>query len=301
MLTRRPSPLALALVALLAALLGATAAAASASVDAYVGCSIEAGAKPAQECHEGARVGAFLTSSEKLEYDVCMTTPEGKSYCARNQRAAAQTTYVNPITTARLGAYEVVWTASADGSELARWSFTLTKGAGSLTPAGASAAFKALLAGEKPDAFFPAAEGKVCPRVYSSSAGRRSVCFAEFRTGKNWHLEGASATIEGGEIRFHYRTHASWKRKWKPCRLPRSVPGALLSNNGCGRGTINDDAYLVQVELLGNIRSGHPLRPLGWQFTFSEGFEPIGIFRGRRHGGSYAFTNAVGDSFRYTP
>jgi hypothetical protein len=298
---RAVTRLAASLLAAVALLCGAAAASASASVDAFVGCSTEATAKPAHVCRRGAEVGAFFTSTTGVHYDVCLTTPEGKTFCARDQQARANTKYVNQITTAHLGEYGVVWTASEGGEELASWSFRLEQGA-SLTPASASAGFKDLISEEEPGAVFPPAAGKPCPVVYRRGAGESSAtCFAEFRVGRTWHLDSAAAKIEGGELRFLYRRHTQWRRKWRRCPLHHGTPGKLVANNGCGKGTINDDAYLVEAELVSNIREGHPLRPLAWQFTFSEGFNGIGVYHGRHRGRSYVFTNRVGDSFRYTP
>ncbi len=276
-------------------------ATASASVEAYVGCSHDASAQPAHSCHKGASLGAFFRSSTDTEYDICLVMPApAKSVCAENQVAAANTLYLNPITLSALGDYSVVWKASEDGTELASWHFKLVA-ATALTPAAASAAFRALISRRSPRAVFPGKEGKVCPKVYKGSEGKISFCFAEYRIGRTWHLEGASASLEAGEIRFRRGSHGRWRRKWRRCRLPRRVPGKLFANNGCGKGTIENDAYFVEAELLGNIRSGHPLRPIGWQFTFSAGFGSIGIYHGRRKGSGYVFTNGVGDSFRYVP
>jgi hypothetical protein len=79
------------------------------------------------------------------------------------------------------------------------------------------------------------------------------------------------------------------------------VPGRLTSNNGCGRGTIEDDAYLIAVEFGPQFFGRHRAPTLGWQFTQSAGFNSIGAFRGHKSGSTFVFRNAVGDSFKYTP
>jgi hypothetical protein len=295
----RPASLGVLAITIFAAAGLCSAASASASVETYVGCASQASTQPAHVCHRGSRPGAFFRSSTDTEYDVCVTFPSKKKLCAEHQAAEAGTLYVNEITSGELGAYSVVWTASEGGEELGSWEFRMTGGATALTPATASAAFRALILEESPDAVFPRKEGKVCPGVYGG--GKVSFCYAEYRTGRTWHLDGASAQLENGAVRVKPGTHAQWRRRWRRCRLRHGTPGRLVSNNGCGRGTINDDAYLVEVELIGNIRIGKPLQPIGWQFTYSEGFGAIGIFHGRRSGRTLIFTNAVGDSFKYTP
>lgn len=173
-------------------------------------------------------------------------------------------------------------------------------GAEALTPSSASAAFKTKILREAPEARFPSREGALCPETFEGSEGLTSSCFAEFTTGATWNLSGAAATSEDGHVVFSFLSSAHWKRRWVRCRLARA-PGKLLSNHRCGYGQPETDAYFVWDELVPNIRFHHPLRSIGWQFTDSAGFTSLGIYRGAKNGRSYRFTNAVGDSFRYTP
>src|ERR1035441_6484954 len=77
----------------------------------------------------------------------------------------------------------------------------------------------------------------------------------------------------------------------------QKVSGTLIANNGCTKGP-QSDAYFVSIEGYYAARF-HPGSSLGWQFVQSAGFTSLGVFR--RQGHSYTFTNAVGDSFKFTP
>jgi hypothetical protein len=172
------------------------------------------------------------------------------------------------------------------------------------TPANASAALKAHIIAEHPNAIFPAHEGLLCPEIYpNESTGQRySLCYAEFKTGSVWHLVGAIAH-EGSTITVDGLHDSRWHRHWATCSLrgfsggPQKVHGTLVANNGCDRGP-QTDAYFIAIEGYygGRFR---PRSSLGWQFVQSAGFTSLGVFH--RQGHSYTFTNAVGDSFRYTP
>jgi hypothetical protein len=162
----------------------------------------------------------------------------------------------------------------------------------------ASAAFRQEIIIQRPHAVFPAREGQVCPEELNLGDGPSSLCFAEYTDGGRWHLSGATAEPDGGEVSFSYPIKASWKRRWVSCKLPR-VSGRLWSNHNCGRGQPESDAYFVEDEVIPNIRFHHPLASVGWQFTDSAGFNSLGRYIGKRSGKSLTFTNAVGDSFRY--
>jgi hypothetical protein len=175
-----------------------------------------------------------------------------------------------------------------------------------LTPSTASTAFKARIVAEHPDAVFPSREGLLCPEIYPDEKTEQeySICYAEFRTGDVWHLVGTSAYREdNGTITFPNGLHDSrWHRRWVRCSLRgwqsnQKVSGTLIANNGCTKGP-QSDAYFVSIEGYYAARF-HPGSSLGWQFVQSAGFTSLGVFR--RQGHSYTFTNAVGDSFKFTP
>ncbi len=169
-----------------------------------------------------------------------------------------------------------------------------------LTPGSASAAFKAKISEQFPTASFPPAEGQLCPEVFEYEDGPVSSCFAEYTTGGTWHFQGGSAEVQRGTITFSYPSHTTWHRTWHRCKLHR-VPGKLFSNDNCGFGRPETDAYFVEAELSYNIQVHKPLRSIGWQFTNSIGFNSLGRYTGKRRGRSLIFTNAVGDAFRYRP
>jgi hypothetical protein len=171
------------------------------------------------------------------------------------------------------------------------------------TSVAAEATFKAEILAKFPDAVFPTAEGRLCPETYTGTEGQYSVCYAEFRTGSTWHLEGGQAALKANSIAVTLDTHAHWRRAWVKCPLPhggRGAPGMLTSNYNCGLHQVSD-AYLVAVEIYPSIRMRLPVTGAGWQFTESAGFTSLGDFPGKKMGRTYVFTNAVGDSFRYTP
>ncbi len=171
------------------------------------------------------------------------------------------------------------------------------------TSSAAEATLKAEILTRFPGAAFPAVEGRLCPETYTGTEGAYSICYAEFRTGRTWHLEGGQADLKENSIAVTLYTHAHWRRAWVKCVLPhggRGASGTLTSNYNCGIHQVSD-AYLVTVEIYPTIRMHLPVTAAGWQFTESAGFTSLGDFRVRRRGRTYVFTNAVGDSFRYTP
>jgi hypothetical protein len=167
----------------------------------------------------------------------------------------------------------------------------------------AEATLKAEILTKFPGAVFPSVEERLCPETYTGTEGPYSVCYAEFRTGSIWHLEGGQADLKENSITVRLYTHAHWRRAWMKCALPHSglgAPGTLTSNYNCGLHQVSD-AYLVTVEIYPSIRMHLPVSAAGWQFTESAGFTSLGDFPVKRLGRTYVFTNAVGDSFRYTP
>jgi hypothetical protein len=171
------------------------------------------------------------------------------------------------------------------------------------TSSAAEATLKAEILTEFPRAVFPSIEGRLCPETYTGTEGQYSVCYAEFRTGSTWHLEGGQADLKENSIAVTLYTHAHWRRTWVKCAFAHGglgAPGTLTSNYNCGLHQVSD-AYLVTVEIYPSIRMHLPVTAAGWQFTESAGFTSLGDFRVKRLGRTYVFTNAVGDSFRYTP
>lgn len=171
------------------------------------------------------------------------------------------------------------------------------------TSGAAEAAFKAEILTEFPGGVFPSAEGPLCPETYTRTEGQYSVCYAELRIGSTWRLEGGQANLGPSGIAVRLSTQAHWRRAWAKCSLPHGAhgaPGTLTSNYNCGLHQVSD-AYLVTVEIYPSIRMHLPVTAAGWQFTESAGFTSIGDFPVKKLGRTYVFTNAVGDSFRYTP
>lgn len=178
---------------------------------------------------------------------------------------------------------------------------------GLLSPAGAARSMGAKLA-VRPGSPFSHRDGgldqPLCPRVEIFSG--HAQCFAQWRDGRaTWWL--ALGTVSAGQIKSTNPSKEAtiyelghWTRRWVPCPLHGS-PGTLTSNNDCGRHIPQSDAYFVQVELLGSIRSHRPIKPIGWQFTDSAGDDVLGLYKVARQGRAYVATNGVGDSFRYTP
>lgn len=178
---------------------------------------------------------------------------------------------------------------------------------GSLSPAGAARSMSAKLATRPGEPFSRRNGGlaqPLCPRVEIFSG--HAQCVAQWRDGRaTWWF--ALGTVTGGQIsNTNPSSEATiyelghWTRRWVSCPLHGS-PGTLTSNNDCGRQIPESDAYFVQAELLGSIRSHRSVAVIGWQFTDSAGYSILGDYRISRHRGTYVATNGVGDSFRYTP
>lgn len=129
------------------------------------------------------------------------------------------------------------------------------------TSSAAEATLKAEILTKFPSAVFPSVEGRLCPETYTGTEGQYSVCYAEFRTGSIWHLEGADADFNKNSLAVTLYTHAHWRRTWVKCALPRGglgAPGTLTSNYNCGFHQVSD-AYLVTVEIYPSIRMHLPV------------------------------------------
>ncbi len=90
---------------------------------AYVGCGLQQGTAPSHLCKlsEGGEFGAFFKSQAETTYVVCVEFPGGEQLCTNPQNAAAETLYVNKITTSLTGRHRVTWLVG--GQQVASWSF----------------------------------------------------------------------------------------------------------------------------------------------------------------------------------
>lgn len=96
-------------VALLA--VAAPAPAGAAAYRHYVACGHSAVAKPSHACERKRKKGAFFLSNrpEIVHYTVCVRFPNGKSLCARNEKAVPGKLYVNKIFSTIPGRHKVTW------------------------------------------------------------------------------------------------------------------------------------------------------------------------------------------------
>ena len=266
---------------------------------AYVACSVSPTAAPSTICQVGKHHALFFeTRGGEVQYTACISSPNGRQSCTKE--FTARPGYLSVVATSGSGAvgdYSVAWFVG--GQQVTSWSYQLVSEAPLLTLSTVTTGFRAKLFAEIPEASFPRNEGKLCPRLYSNVEGSRSTCIAEFKVGDLWGLVGVVATNDEGII-LSPLTSAQWTRRWVRCALA-SAGATLTSNNNCAYGQPETDAQLVSRQVAPNIRFHHPTHPVGWQFTESSGFNSIGIYHGSKRGRSYQFTNAVGDSFRYTP
>ena len=188
------------------------------------------------------------------------------------------------------------------------------------TAQSASQAFTAQL---PKGASIPSAEGLACPGVdLSVILQGYASCFAEYSRGGRWHLASGDVSVRNNQLIGSIRNTGSWRRKWQVCRqhgwrvsgtnlwVPGSTRDTLVSNNNCGAGAPQSDAYFVQQEMVyGCGRASIPgqstcrvgTKYVGWQFTDSAGFGSIGTYRCSRRARTFVCSNAVGDSFKYTP
>jgi hypothetical protein len=153
-------------------------------------------------------------------------------------------------------------------------------------------------------AVVPRPEGAYCPEIYP---GKRvySVCFAEYRQGAQWHLLAGEVKVTNNAAVANVNRRTSWTRKWMNCSLAAAgvgaIQGTMTSNDNCGSGKPQSDPYFAAIQLAPEIRLHMPIQYIGWAFTQSAGFGSLGAYRVTRNGATYVMTNAVGDSFTYTP
>lgn len=86
---------------------------------AYVACGLSRNARASSSCGSKQKIGAFFKSTKTVTYKVCVKFPNGKSLCARKQRAEGGVLYVNKITGAMPGRHKVTW--SAEGRTIVRY------------------------------------------------------------------------------------------------------------------------------------------------------------------------------------
>jgi hypothetical protein len=75
----------------------------------YVACGLSPHARSAHECPHRSKVGAFIESSQPIDFTICVRYANRKRLCARGQHAEAETLFVNKITTDVVGWHKVVW------------------------------------------------------------------------------------------------------------------------------------------------------------------------------------------------
>lgn len=272
---------------------------ASSAYVAYAGCSVGEDAAPSHVCKVGEELGAFFEVRGRTEVQVqtCISRPGQLGSCTSEQSAYALTPLVQSFTPTDLGSYQITWRVG--GSQVASWGVNVVPVARSLTTQVASRALRYKLLAESPGARFLTRGGPLCPRIYSGHLPH-SLCFAEYQAGRLRTLVGYAVGGEGDRLSLRYRAEARWFRRWAPCPLTY-LPGKLSSNNGCGYHQPQNDEALLRRQALAEIRDGRPLPSIRWTFAESAGFGALGSYRVTRNGGSYLFTNAVGDSFRYAP
>jgi hypothetical protein len=75
----------------------------------YIGCGASKSTRASYTCRKNQTIGVFLESPTTTRYTVCVKFPEGGTQCVRNQRAEADTLYVNTIKKHKSGIYTVTW------------------------------------------------------------------------------------------------------------------------------------------------------------------------------------------------
>lgn len=185
---------------------------------------------------------------------------------------------------------------------------------GPLTPPAADAQLRAYVRRTVQRALFPATQGTYCPAIYI--VDRVAQCFAEYHVGDEWGFIGASLRVKGGVTRVGvvqtgpanrsgFFTQTNWRRRWVPCPRPASwrISGELESNNACGAGNYGGTDWGLITQLWVAAPGGLRFQfypSVSWQFTDVDGYK-LASFDGVKVGGSYTFTNVVGDAFRYRP
>lgn len=76
---------------------------------AYIACGLSQYARRASTCSYRSKVGAFLRSSQDIEYTVCVVFPTARRVCAPNQLATAGVLYVNKVSGTISGRHKVIW------------------------------------------------------------------------------------------------------------------------------------------------------------------------------------------------
>lgn len=100
-------------------------AAAAEGIETYFACGQTQNATPSHVCHlsEGDVFGAFFRSSTETTYTVCAEFPTGQRLCSENQHAAAETLYVNPVTSNLPGLHRITWLVG--GEQVGLWEFRI--------------------------------------------------------------------------------------------------------------------------------------------------------------------------------
>lgn len=276
-----------------------SSAGASPAYVSYVGCSAGGDAAPAHACKLGEQLGAFfeVTHRTEVQFQTCIGRPGHPGACTTEQLATALTPMVLRFTPSQLGSYEVTW--RVEGRQVGSWPFNVNPQAKSFTTKVASQALRDKLLAESPGARFLTPGGPLCSRIYPRHAPR-SLCFAEYRTGRLRTLSGYAVGGKGDRLSLRYHLKARWFRRWVRCPL-KSLPGALVSNNNCGYHQPQNDEDLLRGQALGDIRAGRPSPPVHWTFAESTGFTALGFYRVTKKGNSYLYRNSLGDAFRYHP
>jgi hypothetical protein len=75
----------------------------------YVACGLSPNARPAHECAHRSKVGAFIESSQPIDYSICVRYANRQRLCARGQHAEAEKPSVTKITTSKVGWHKVIW------------------------------------------------------------------------------------------------------------------------------------------------------------------------------------------------
>lgn len=264
----------------------------------YVGCSAGGDAAPAHACQLGEQLGAFfeVTNRPEVQFQTCIGRPSHPGPCTTEQLATALTPMVLRFTPRQLGSYEVTW--RVEGRQVGSWPVNVTPQARPFTTKVASQALRYKLLAESPGARFLTPGGPLCPRIYPGHV-TRSLCFAEYRTGRLRNLLGYAVGGKGDRLSLRFRVEARWFRRWVRCPL-KSLPGVLVSNNNCGYHQPQNDEDLLRGQTLADIRAGRPLPPVHWTFAESTGLAALGFYRVAKQGSSYLCRNPL-DAFRYRP
>jgi hypothetical protein len=176
-----------------------------------------------------------------------------------------------------------------------------------LTAARAAAAIRSYVRAAAPDADFPSAQGSYCPSSEIDATGQAVLCIVAYHVGSTWGSVGAEVSIVGGSLRIRSDWRGTWIRRWATCRTPGywRGGGTLTSNNDCGERTFggNDWYFLSMLGTPAGFGKFHfyPSRVTGWDWTNSAGYALGAYYLRHARGGTYTYSDVVGDSFRYQP